>query len=76
MPIYEYCCLSCRSVFEELVSALAADNGSVSCPDCDSRQVERMLSSFSFKSAGGGSAASMGKSNCGTCAKTSCTSCG
>ncbi|MHB1390729.1 MAG: FmdB family zinc ribbon protein [Thermoleophilia bacterium] len=76
MPIYEYCCRSCHHAFEELVSASAADNGSVACPECDSRKVERMLSSFSFKSAGGGGAASMGKSNCGSCAKTSCNSCG
>lgn len=76
MPIYEYCCQSCKTVFEELVSASAVDNGSVICPDCDSRQVERLLSSFSFKSSGGSGAASMGKSSCGTCAKTSCASCG
>ena len=76
MPIYEYCCQTCKNVFEELVSASAADDVSVMCPECESRKVERLLSSFAFKSSGGGSAASMGKSGCGTFAKTSCSSCG
>ncbi|MBE0429939.1 MAG: zinc ribbon domain-containing protein [Thermoleophilia bacterium] len=76
MPIYEFCCRSCESRFEELVSAAIVDNGGVECPKCGSSKTERLLSAFSFTSSGGGAPASMGKSGCSACAKTSCASCG
>jgi putative FmdB family regulatory protein len=43
MPIYEYICSTCSVKFEELV--LGRDN-KVSCPDCDSKAVKKVLSSF------------------------------
>lgn len=74
MPIYEFCCRSCENRFEELASIASVENGGVKCPECGSGKVERLISSFSFSSSGGGSAAT-GK-NCGPCTKTSCSGCG
>jgi putative FmdB family regulatory protein len=45
MPIYEYLCQECGSAFEKLRKAREADEG-VECPDCDSGNVKRQLSSF------------------------------
>ena len=45
MPIYEYCCQSCRHEFEELVRSMTRD-AAVRCPDCGSETVERKLSVF------------------------------
>jgi putative FmdB family regulatory protein len=43
MPIYEYRCAGCECEFEELVSS---STPGVSCPECGSRDVERLLSTF------------------------------
>jgi putative FmdB family regulatory protein len=54
MPIYEFECNDCGQPFEELVfSASAVD--SVVCPSCKSSQVEKMISIFATKVAGGSS---------------------
>jgi len=44
MPIYEYRCHDCDSVFEELVPS--SDTPSVACSRCDSAHTERLLSAF------------------------------
>jgi putative FmdB family regulatory protein len=43
MPIYEYVCMKCEGHFEELVSL---GGGDPHCPDCDSDNVRKLLSSF------------------------------
>lgn len=43
MPLFEYECKTCKNTFELLVKN--ADE-SVSCPECGSKKVERMLSHF------------------------------
>lgn len=43
MPIYEYRCLQCGREFDKLVRAFEPSN--VSCPTCQSPNVEKILSS-------------------------------
>ena len=50
MPIYEYACRSCEHRFEELVSSYGT---LVACPECTSGEVEKLLSTFSARTAGG-----------------------
>jgi len=42
LPIYEYRCRACDREFEKLVDARAT----VTCPECESPQVMRLLSLF------------------------------
>ncbi|MHB9112443.1 MAG: FmdB family zinc ribbon protein [Thermoleophilia bacterium] len=78
MPIYEFCCSGCGNRFEELVRSSDKGAKGLRCPACGSNKVERLLSSFSFKSAGGSGPAAAGNTGngCGSCSKTSCSSCG
>jgi putative FmdB family regulatory protein len=43
MPIYEYRCLECGSVFEKIVPL---NSGSISCQKCASPRVEKLFSTF------------------------------
>src|SRR5262249_61656881 len=48
MPLYELECRSCGCHFEELVGAhVGIEAGDVRCPECDSAEVERLLTSYS-----------------------------
>lgn len=47
MPIYEYQCKQCHHCFEFLEGLGRGENTPI-CPNCQSRQVERILSRFSF----------------------------
>jgi putative FmdB family regulatory protein len=40
MPLYEYECRSCKNTFEELVFGDEA----ISCPECRSKKLERLIS--------------------------------
>jgi putative FmdB family regulatory protein len=42
MPIYEYTCEECNCDFEMLVTS--TDDRHVTCPKCDSNQVNKLLS--------------------------------
>ena len=46
MPIYEYRCRACDRAFEILVRSAAQP----ACPACQSRDIERLLSSFGVSS--------------------------
>ena len=46
MPIYEYICLKCNEKFTLLQSMYPADNNT-ECPKCFSREVKKVISSFS-----------------------------
>jgi len=46
MPLFEFNCLKCGKVFEELLSLAELEAGDVSCPACRSSEVARGLSSF------------------------------
>ncbi len=47
MIMYEFVCKHCRKVFEELVRD---DSEAVSCPNCGSSEVERVLSAVKSRS--------------------------
>lgn len=47
MPIYEFVCESCGHRFEELVGTHVGRSAvDVACPECDSAEVERQLSTY------------------------------
>lgn len=52
MPVFEYKCRDCGFEFDELVFG----EREISCPECDSKKVEKKISAFaSGSSAEGGS---------------------
>ena len=71
MPIYEFRCLDCKNEFEELVFGR---DSRVVCNKCQSNNVEKLMSSVSFKSSAGFTPAS-GASGCSSCAGKSCSTC-
>jgi len=58
MPIYEYKCEKCGKSFEKLV--FNSDDEAVSCPECEAKDVKRLLSSTGFISSSGGNGCSAG----------------
>ncbi len=66
MPIFEYKCTECDKKFEELVFG---SDTIVTCPDCKSEKIEKLLSSFAA------SVKSSGSAPCGASPK-SCGSAG
>ncbi len=55
MPLYEFTCTKCGTSFEELVGA-GLDALGVTCPECESEEVEKLVSRF----ASGSTASSTG----------------
>ena len=45
MPLFEFVCEECGVIFEELVRSAATISG-VICPDCQSDQVKKKISTF------------------------------
>ena len=45
MPLYEYRCKACGRTFEQLRRMSEEDRG-VACPECQSEEVQRQLSTF------------------------------
>jgi len=68
MPLYEYRCEDCETTFEQLVAARDRDNGAV-CPDCGSKQVQRLISTFAVGKSSSSSSASI---SCPTCSTGVC----
>lgn len=48
MPIYEYKCRACSAEFELLILR----NTTAACPQCESQDLEQVLSGFAVSSAG------------------------
>jgi len=72
MPIYEFRCLKCDSNFEFLM-VNQDDEVEMKCPECDSVDFERILSSTNY-AIGSGSGPRQGvKSQTKTCSSGSCT---
>ena len=46
MPVFEYKCTSCNSKFEVLHKS-SVKQEDVSCPDCNSKEIKKLFSSFS-----------------------------
>jgi putative FmdB family regulatory protein len=59
MPIYEYRCKDCDTVFETFVSSIP-DADKVVCKKCESRNVEKQISTFASRLSGSSSAAPAG----------------
>lgn len=53
MPLYDYVCYTCGNSFEKL-RRMSDDDRDVRCPECDSENIERMLSTFSTGGCGSG----------------------
>jgi len=49
MPIYEFRCKDCATVFEALLSSYT-EAGTTACRNCGSKNIEKLMSSFSSKS--------------------------
>ncbi len=62
MPLYEFTCADCGATFEELVS-VAFDTLGVTCPECGSEKIEKLVSRF----ASGGASTSDGGAGGGSC---------
>jgi putative FmdB family regulatory protein len=64
MPIYEYRCSKCGQVFEKMVRFSEADHNPI-CPNCESQNTERKISTIAAVGASS-SAASTSSSSCGS----------
>ncbi|MBM3296471.1 MAG: zinc ribbon domain-containing protein [Candidatus Aminicenantes bacterium] len=71
MPLYEFSCRQCGCRFEALVRL--GEEKSVLCRSCQSRDVEKLFSSFGI--GGGSSRLVSSSSSCGTCTSKSCGTC-
>jgi len=64
MPIYEYRCLNCGKEFEKLMGFNDPDIQSPECPDCQSRNTQKQLSTIAAQSNQGSDFS--GASSCGS----------
>jgi putative FmdB family regulatory protein len=53
MPLYEFTCEECGTTFEELVGA-GLDGLGVTCPECGSEEIEKLVSRFASAGTSGG----------------------
>jgi putative FmdB family regulatory protein len=53
MPIYEYRCEKCQSVFERIT--FKGDEEEIQCPECGKTEVARVMSGSGFGSCASGS---------------------
>lgn len=73
MPIYEYRCKQCGSVFDAIRPMSAADDV-IACENCNSKDTTRMLSKCVAHNQAGSLS---GQSHaCGGCSGGSCSGCG
>ncbi len=78
MPIFEFKCADCGKEFEELVIGSGSE---AVCPDCGSKNTERLMSCCCHKTAGQGASlgqampASSGGGGCAGCSGGNCSSC-
>jgi putative FmdB family regulatory protein len=54
MPIYEYRCQACQSKFERYFGAMSVVDDEISCPECGSSDVRRMISATAVHLGDGG----------------------
>ena len=63
MPLYEFQCQQCNTVFEELVRMGCTGEG-LACPQCQSGDIRKMMSTFYGRSGGGGNYTPVGGHSC------------
>lgn len=64
MPLYEFTCETCGATFEELVAA-SLDALGVTCPECGSEKVQKLVSRFASGGTSVGSGGTGGGGSCG-----------
>ncbi|MBW7899109.1 Zinc ribbon domain protein [Candidatus Brocadiaceae bacterium B188] len=76
MPIYDFQCNECNTIFDEYFLS-ASEQKKLFCPSCQSGNVKKIFSVFgtSVKS-GGGAAYDGGSGGCGSSPASSCPGCG
>jgi putative FmdB family regulatory protein len=62
MPVFEYKCSSCNTKFEILHKS-STNQEEVSCPECDSKKINKLFSSFSSSVQSNESSCSQGNCN-------------
>ena len=70
MPIYEFICSECSTEFDKLTSFDWKSAG-ITCPNCGSSKLDRLVSQVGFKS--GGRMQTVGADACTTCSDHSVT---
>ena len=50
MPLYEYKCRDCETPFETIVSS----GDTVRCPECESENLDRLISTFAVRGGSSG----------------------
>lgn len=73
MPIYEYRCQKCGTVFDAIRKMDSADEP-IACENCQSTETTRLLSKCVFNNQDGSSSGNAGA--CGNCSGGSCSTCG
>ena len=66
MPMYEYVCNDCSNKIEFL-EGMTSKKSEPKCSKCGSKNIRRLISSFSISSKGNGSASSGPSCPIGTC---------
>ena len=46
MPVYEYVCNDCHHAFEAILTIKEHENAELSCPRCNSRNVQQDVAEF------------------------------
>ena len=66
MPIYEFRCVECEDIFEQIFTR-SSDDTEISCPKCKSQSFERVVSRTNFAMGVGpeGKQAKMTTKSCG-----------
>jgi putative FmdB family regulatory protein len=73
MPLYEYKCLDCETIFDALRGMADADKP-IACPNCESERTGRQVSLFAAVGSAGVIAGA--GSSCGSCTPSSaCAGC-
>lgn len=64
MPLFEFTCEKCDATFEELVGA-GLDGLDVTCPECGSEEIEKLVSRFASGGPAAGTGGGGGGGSCG-----------
>lgn len=71
MPIYEFKCKQCDKIFDEFI--LNSNNlSTIYCPQCNSKDVSKMMSTFGFSS---NSTSLNSNTSCSSCGTKNCATC-
>jgi putative FmdB family regulatory protein len=72
MPIYEFKCLECEKFIELLIMS-SDEETELKCPDCNSRELERVLSTTNYSVGTGIGTRPKGTVQTRSCSSGSCT---